>query len=233
MPYLAMTAAEFRSCKELPKKLAWMACHFSPYGTGLTNLPLSLPERSLLILNDRTPVQRHDPGRIYDQLAETADALNCQAVLLDFQRDSGETAAIVDELLKLPCPVIVSEKYAGSQDCPVFLPPVPLLKTVNEHIAPWQGRQIWLESALDGAVITVTENGSYSVPLCAGDKAEYSFEDSDLHIHYSMNVSDQRAVFTLQRTRDDLDQLLSQAKKIGVKAAVGLYQELHCSINHT
>ena len=49
---LAMTAAELGAAP-LPSHPAWMACHFSPYSTGLTNLPPKLPQDSLLILNDR------------------------------------------------------------------------------------------------------------------------------------------------------------------------------------
>ena len=37
--YLAMTAAEMTQAGSLPRHAAWMACHFSPYSTGLTNLP--------------------------------------------------------------------------------------------------------------------------------------------------------------------------------------------------
>ena len=44
-PFLAMTAAEFRKKEDLPDKIAWMACHFSPYGLGLSNLPQRLPPR--------------------------------------------------------------------------------------------------------------------------------------------------------------------------------------------
>ena len=41
--YLAMTAAEMTQAGSLPRHSAWMACHFSPYSTGLTNLPDRLP----------------------------------------------------------------------------------------------------------------------------------------------------------------------------------------------
>ena len=68
--YLAMTAREFRICKTVPANMAWMACHFSPYGTGLSNLPTSLPPGSMIILNDRTPICGHDPELIAAQLKE-------------------------------------------------------------------------------------------------------------------------------------------------------------------
>ena len=47
--FLAMTAAEICGNRNLPANLGWMACHFSPYGTGLSNLPKQLPPSSLLI----------------------------------------------------------------------------------------------------------------------------------------------------------------------------------------
>lgn len=226
MPYIAMTAAEIRSCTSLPPKIGWMACHFSPYGTGLTNLPAALPPGALLILNDRTPVAGHDPERIFDQLAETADALKCDSVLLDFQRDSAEIPAIIDKILKLPCPVIVSENYAKDGDFPVFLPPVPLNQRIDEYIAPWQGREVWLDAALDGLQITVTERGSTYSPLPHLEKPDCPFREEALHCHYGITLSESEAVFTLQRTPDDLAELLAEAEKMGVTHSVGLYQEL-------
>ena len=78
--YLAMTAAEFRQNPAISGKIGWMACHFSPYGTGLSNCPTELPPGSMLILNDRTPVCGHDPALIAAQLAEMATQLNCSRV---------------------------------------------------------------------------------------------------------------------------------------------------------
>ena len=54
-PFLAMTAAEMQNSSQLPPKIAWMACHFSPYGLGLSNLPKELPSDSLLMVDDITP----------------------------------------------------------------------------------------------------------------------------------------------------------------------------------
>ena len=67
-PFLAMTGAEMRNNSFLPEKIAWMACHFSPYGLGLSNLPRSLPPGSLLMVDDITPIGKHDPSIILDQL---------------------------------------------------------------------------------------------------------------------------------------------------------------------
>ena len=63
-PFLAMTAAEIRGTETLPPKTAWMACHFSPYSTGLSNLPKALPPGSMVILDDITPIHGHDSETI-------------------------------------------------------------------------------------------------------------------------------------------------------------------------
>ena len=86
--YLAMTAAEMRNISQFPEKIAWMACHFSPYSTGISNLPQTLPAGSLLILNDIIPFHGHDPQRIAHQLTDCLEQHNCAGVLLDFQRKS-------------------------------------------------------------------------------------------------------------------------------------------------
>ena len=225
MPYLAMTAAEFRYCSHLPSKIGYMACHFSPYGTGLTNLPQKLPEGSLLILNDRTPIHGHDPQRIFDQLQDVIRSFSCSNLLLDLQRESNEAAAIIEKLLELPCPVVVSHLHAGSLNCPVFLPPVPLTVAPKTHLKNYKDREIWLEAALDALHVTVTEKGSVfsSVPW---DDEALQQKDIELFCHYKVDISPEKAVFTLKRTKNDLLELLDEVKKLGVTHTVGLYQEL-------
>ena len=41
--FLAMTSAEYGAAARLPRRLAWMACHFSPDHSGLCDLPEQLP----------------------------------------------------------------------------------------------------------------------------------------------------------------------------------------------
>lgn len=228
-PFLAMTAAEIRTVSDFPPKIAWMACHFSPYCTGLSNLPRELPPGSLLILDDITPIHGHDPEEIGGQLTERVEKLECSGVLLDFQRpDCEETAALAKHLAgTLPCPVGVSEPYAGELDCPVFLPPAPPDVPLVEYIAPWSGREVWLEMALDGEVISLTEQGAETAPLPWGETFAGGFAQERLHCHYRIETDDNSARFTLWRTREDLEGLLEDAEKFGVTTAVGLYQELH------
>jgi hypothetical protein len=223
--YLAMTAAEFSSCNCLPAHTAWMSCRFSPGGKSLSNLPSSLPPGTLLILDDQTPPSGHDTVLVRQQLSEIIDANRCSGLLLDFQRShSEETAEIVKGLLSLPCPVCVSHLYAKELSCPVFMPPCPLTVPLSEHLAPWDGREIWLEVATDSTAITVTGSGSrISYHPCAGD---FPYRDAILHCRYRIETASDAALFLLRRTFADLPPLLQEAEKLGVTRTVGLWQEL-------
>ena len=226
--YLALTAAEFHNCSSLPERMGWMACHYSPYGLGLSNSPRSLPEGSMLILNDRTPPSGHDPELIAAQLAELVSTLKCGSVLLDFERpDFIENEAVVKAVLEtLPCPVGVSELYAKELECPVFLPPVPLTVPVGEYLSTWHGREIWLEVTVDNETITVTEQGAALKNRCCFSKNKTVHTDRDLHCHYQIETGDTQITFSLQRNADDMVQLLTDGKVFGVTRAIGLYQEL-------
>lgn len=223
--YLAMTAAEFRDSPSFETKIAWMACHFSPYGTSLSNCPNTLPPDSLLILNDRTPICGHDPEQILGRLTELVQRFSCSGVLLDFQRSGEpETARLAMHLLEqLPCPAAVSEAYATYDRHPVFLPPVPPEVPVEEYLAPWKGREIWLEVSLEGRILELTEEGLLKKQ--AEDTPAEGHWDEELCCHYRIAVDD-RVRFSLYRTEEDLRQLLTRAEKMGVARAVGLYQEL-------
>ena len=225
--YLAMTASEFTACASLPRKTAWMACHFSPYDTGLTNLPTSLPAGSLLILNDWIPILGHDPVRIAEQLHMAIDAMKCSALLLDFQhQDVDKLRDLAVYLAKeLPCPVASTPWYAQDLIAPVFLPPCPHHVCLAEHIRPWKDREIWLDLAKDGAVLTLTPDGSHLSPLPSGSIPDTGFEDNRLHCHYKIETGDDFARFTLWRTTEDLRTLAQEADDLGIRLTVGLYQE--------
>ena len=222
--YLAMTAAEFSSCDPLPQHPAWMSCRFSPSGKGLCNLPSTLPEGTLLILDDQTPPDGHDAFLIRRQLEEILNSHRCAGLLLDFQRpDSMETAEIAKTLLALPCPVCVSHLYAEDPSCPVFAPPCPLTTPMEHHLAPWQGREIWLEVALDSADYRIHKNGCQ---ICPASQEALPFYDEKLFCHYGIRIEPEQILFTLERKRTDLDILLTSAAACGVTRAVGLFQEL-------
>ena len=143
--YLAQTAAEMAG-NPLSGSCAYMACHFSPGGRGLSNLPEMLPTGAMLILDDSSPMDGHDPALILDQLAELIARHRCESLLLDFQRTNIREQQELAKLLAdtLPCPVGVSELYAHGLSCPVFLPPVPPDRPLSDYLQPWQGRETWL-----------------------------------------------------------------------------------------
>ena len=226
--YLAMTPVEMSSGNQIPQHSAWMACHFSPYSEGLTNIPDSLPEGAILILNDRMPCQGHSPALVLQQLSDAISRLRCESVLLDFQRPpEPESTAIVRTLTRsLPCPVTVFERYAAELDCPVFLPPCPLHRSLREHLAPWTGREVWLEAALCQEDVIVTAKGVSHVPRFPPEHLEGGFVEETLCCRYHTKVTDSEIRFTLFDTRETLAQKLEQARALGVTKAVGLYQEL-------
>lgn len=225
-PYLAMTAAEIAGCETMPERIAWMACHFSSYGLGLSNIPRQLPEKSLLILNDRTPVSGHDPELVARQLAELAENFSVSAVLLDFQRPGcSETAAVTAAAAKLlPCPVGVTRHYADAADCGVFLdaprPYHPL------RLEQWQGRELWLEVSFSPCTVTVTKEGSRCDPGADFPEELPIHRDEKLFCHYAVQKRDDKVTFFLHRTAEDLQALLAAAEHLGITRAIGLYQEL-------
>lgn len=226
--YLAMTAAEFAGCSPLPTHTAWMSCHFSSSSQGLSNLPEHLPPKAMLIVDDSIPFDGHDANRILKQLTEAVKMLDCAFVLLDLQRSRNEDVAALCQRLaiELPCPVIVSESYAKALTCPVLLSPPPLLTELSDHLAPWKNREVWLEAAPDRQVVMVTETGSARFPCLEEELPTPWFLEERLFCRYHWVLEGRTARFTLMRTKEDLFAMLKAAKDLGVKGAVGLYQEL-------
>ena len=226
--YLALTAAEISHIATLPKLCAYMACHFSPYTEGISNVPEKLPSGSTLILNDRIPCDHHSADLVAGQLAATVRRLDCQSVLLDFERPPEEASlAMVRTILQaLPCPVGVTESFAQDFSCPVFLSPPPLHMPLAAHLAPWQGREIWLEAALCQEQITVTKSGSNFCPIFPIQHLDGGFYDPKLHCNYHTAVADDCLIFTLFDTPDTLRDKLELAARLSVTRAVGLHQEL-------
>ena len=227
-PFLAMTAAEIRNISVMPEKIAWMACHFSPYGLGLSNLPKALPSGSVLMVDDVTPPHGHDPGVLAEQLAKCVEKWNCIGVLLDFQRGGCEETKAITEYLAdvLPCPTVVSEAYAQNLACPVFLPPVPPSVSLKTYLEPWQGREIWLELGLEGEMLTLTESGCNVTSLPYPDLDAQGFVEEKLCCHYQIAANEKSARFTLWRTKKDISKLLDETIRLGITNTVGLYQEL-------
>lgn len=226
--YLAMTAAEMEKSEGLPKNAGWMACHFSQFSQGLTNLPHDLPPGTLLMLDDATPVSGHDPVLVAQQLWESVDRFSCAGILLDFQRpEQEETAVMAWELCQqLPGLVTVSATYAAGLSCPVCLLPVPCSVDMKAYLEPWKDREIWLEGALTKEVWEITPEGAFWQEMLGDALPEQGFREENLHCHYGISKEEDRLRFTLWRNREDLKNLKVEAERNGVAAMVGLWQEL-------
>ena len=224
---LAMTPAEMESVSPLPMGAAWMSCHFSAEGTGLTDLPRSLPENALLILDDSIPPTGQEPQKILEILKDAVDRLHCGAVLLDFQKTNRtETADLAHALAQgLSCPVGVSQGYAINTDGPVFLPLLPPHKSLRTYLRPWNGREVWLEVGPGAETVVVTEDGAKVLPVPAAVPS-YPFSHKGLHCHYGIQPQDRQILFNLSRTQEDLSALIREAESLGVTRTIGLYQEL-------
>lgn len=226
--YLAMTAAEMLTSPNIPMHCGWMACQFSPYSEGISNIPTKLPPNSMVILNDRFPCQGHSPGLVADQLLHVVKTFSCAYALLDFQRPvTPETLAIAQSVTAaLPCPVGVSAPYSRELDCSVFLPPCPLHQPLDAYLKPWKGRELWLEAGLFEQIHTVTKSGSafsHQIPPCPPPAG---FFDESLCCQYCTEIQENQIRFTLWDTPQTLLQKLEKADHLGVCLAVGLYQEL-------
>ena len=227
--YLAMTAAEFCKFDSNYSHPAWMACHFSPYATGLSNLPTQLPPESLLIVNDRTPVLGHNPGQICDQLSTLMERFSCGGILMDFQREGEtQTRAIAEAIAALPYPVAVTPAYAEGLPCGVFLPPIPLTTLPQAYFAPWQGREIWLEVATEAYTIRVDKEGNQRLPSFESVNF-YPHTDLQLHCSYAIAPQKEYVDFHLQRNWENLYTLMESCAELGVSRFVGLYQQLGSS----
>ena len=206
--YLAMTRQEMENFA-LPEGfsracLAWEA--------GLADLKA---EGSLLVLTDRHPLP---PAEAVQEAVET---FRCAGVVLDFQKPGQEAAA---KALCLPCPVGVSELYAPCREGPVFLSPCPPDRPLDAHLAPWQGREIWLDVSPEVLVLTLTGDG------CAAASSPRPpdgpcFTDENLCCRYRCEVFPDKAVFTLWRDKQMLEAHMEQAQTLGVTKTIGLFQE--------
>ena len=226
--YLAMTGVEIAAAEALPENIAYMACHFSPYGTGLTGPVQALPPQSMLILNDRIPFCGHDIQYIGQQLAQWAADLHCSCLLLDFQRPPvPESEQMVQAIVsQLPCSAAFPPAYAQNWDGPVFLPPCPLHVPLEEYLEPWKGREIWLEAALCQETINIIKDGPVFTPQFPPEGLDGGFFDDGLCCQYTTHTSPEEISFTLFDTRESLLRKLEKAHSLGVTRAVGLYQEL-------
>lgn len=224
--YLAMTQGEFLHCRSFPEYIAWMSCSFSPSGAGLSQLPKGMPPENLLMVTDQFPPQNHDSALILRQLITSVEENEISGVILDFQRPyCEETNIMADAICKaLPCPVALTPPYIKDKDCIVFVPPVPVWQSAKNWLMPYQGREIWLETEMAGTEMILTGDGCSCQSLELPLQGEI-LRDSLCRCHYTICIEQERAIFSLCRTEEDLQLLLSDAEKLGAAKALGLYQQ--------
>ena len=225
--YLAFLPAQWNILQTFRDKAAWLGCRLSSYGEGITGLPPTLPEGSMLILTDETPPQGHDPQRIATELTEHATRLGADKILLDFQREGlEENCQIAETVLKQAAiPVGITEQYAKHFDCPVLLSPPPLWTPLEKKAGLWSGRELWLEAVTESAVVTVTQEGS-RYETTEQDFPETSQLYEGLCLRYAVEWKDKEMLFYLKRDKEMAFLLLEKAKKLGFTTGVGLYGEL-------
>ncbi len=221
---LAMTDAELQA-NDPKGTVLRMGCGFSVPDAALSHVPETLPEKAWMILDDCIPPNGSDPDQICSTLQTILKTLNPAGFLLDFQRkEVPEEDHLVQMILEtVPCPVLVSEAYAKGKTCPVFLSSPPLHKTLRDYLAPWAGREIWLEVAPETQELFLTESGCRITRLPEGDW-DLPLESDSLHCHYTVKTGKDWAKFVLSRTFEDLHHLAEEAESLGVKGTVGLYQ---------
>lgn len=228
--YIAMTAAEYSNCRALPKNTAWMACHFSCYGAGLSNLPPKMQDGSMLIINDKLPPSGHDPVYITEQLLELKESSVFSCILLDFQRESDpETAQIAKHISEtMDCPVGISETYAHCSNGPVFINCPPPHCSLFKKLELWKEHELWLEAALE------TETAMVHRDRCQISLEPFSQgKDSDavcdeLRCRYRILNKAEYAEMILYRDIAQLESMLKDARDSGVTKVIGLYQQLGC-----
>ena len=230
--YQAMTAWELEFARKIPEQMAYMACHFSPYGTRLGNVPKALPEGAVLMVNDRIPVAGHDGRAISEQLGELVEAFQVAAVVLDLQRPGvQETKEIAGRIVEaLPCPVAVSDCYAEGLSGAVFLSPPELWTPVEDWLAPWAGREIWAEAVCQQAVVRITEDGSCYSEVPFGDE-DWKLQE-ERFLSWEVTKGDGVLSVGLRRGPEELKKWMEQAEKLGVKRFFGLYQQSSCGIDN-
>ncbi len=214
--YLAVTEKEIGN---ISGPVAWMACRFAQKHPGLDNLPSRLPEGSLIILDDLQPISGHSPARIARQLETLCRQHRPAGILLDLQRKKTPQAMqMVKALLQIQeTPIALTAEYAREFSCPVLVT-APMHQKLQQVIAPWKNREIWLDIPMGQVTIRqgkltdekATHTGNYQWDrfLCCG---------------YAKTGQD---TYALCRNKAMLPKILEEAARLGIPKALLLASEI-------
>lgn len=206
----------------LPKELGY-ARFFCPFGAEKPPME-GLPEGYLPIFTDSTPYAGQKPEDIANQWVPLLK--DGPGIVLDFQKKGQPGLWDFVQALRrlLPCPLAAAPEYAGTSG-PVFLPPIPPDILPEDALAPWQGREIWLDLGTAPRRLTLTPTGCRGEDWCAEEAA--GFTDEALCCHYRITKpGTDKYQFLLWRSCADLCRLMEKANRLGVQRYVGLYPEL-------
>lgn len=226
--YIAMTAAEYSIAEKLPENIAWMACHFSCYGTGLSNFPPALAENSMIIINDILPPSAHDPEEIADQLRHLKESCHFSSILLDFQRERTSKSEIIAKHIcrSLDCPVGVCENYADCGNGTIFINMPKPHHALSDILSQWNGYEIWLEAAIETEMAVIRKDNCQLSSTHYIEPDETYLTSTALQNRYKLDVLENHIELTYTRDIHQLKLLLKEAKDAGVMRAIGLYQQL-------
>lgn len=221
--YLAMTAAESALHPVVNHPVARLGCSFGE--KGLAGLPETLPPDSILILDDRVPMTDQPAAEIANVLEKTLTRFSCRGLLLDFQRPEVHAQRALAAYLygRLPVPMAAPPGYAP-EGCPLFLPPIPPDTAVETALAPWAGREIWLDTTLAEQTLHLTAAGCTASENLQPGPAD-GFYDQALCCLYRIQQTDDGFLFRLSRDLRCTQALLERAAKLGLTLAIGLWQE--------
>ncbi len=144
--------------------------HFSVSGPGLSSRPHRLPPGSLILLDDQTPWNGHSLEAVCQETTDVLLRTGAAGLLLDFERPpTDETACLAQCLIQCcqeaGCPIGMPPDYLGSGGGRRLPPPLPCHRTPEQALAPYHGREIWLEAAAGGCQVTL---GADTPAICPG-----------------------------------------------------------------
>jgi hypothetical protein len=205
-----------------------MACHFSPYGLGLSNLPRQLPEGAVILVSDRIPPGGHDAGVVVSQLEELAQQFHPKAIVLDLERTGddfcAELAAKCDSISGTE--TVVAAAYAEGLQCSVFLGAAQLWTPAEQWLRPWSGRRIWAECVLQRALVRITEDGAVYRELPWEPPRQEVLADGQQAVVYGVREQADAVEVMLWRGKEQLALWMEKLEKLGVEHFLGLYQQL-------
>lgn len=225
--YLAMTAADFFRCAEIPPHIAWMSLHFSPSGLGLSNLPAVLPPGSMVILDDQIPWNGHSSEQVCRELRGLLNTRKIHSLLLDFERPPRpETLSLAQRILSLckeiGCSVGLPRSYRTTGEGALFLPPLPCDFPPDKLSS--EADEVWLEVAPTGLTADILPNQvlleeSAPIPLSGVPV----FTDPTLHCCYSSIPTSQGVRIRLFDTKETIQRKAPIWEKRGVTRLIGIY----------